>query len=88
MTYLILGLVGLLLLLSFSLVVAVKMNIKKSKNIEQLENAILQQRKIHEKFEQLDEESKKEKEKIDSSDVVSNVDNAMDILRNIKINRK
>ena len=88
MTYLILGLVGLLLLLSFSLVVAVKMNIKKSKNIEQLENAILQQRKIHEKFEQLDEESKKEKEKIDSSDVTSNVDNAMDILRNIKTNRK
>lgn len=77
-------LIGVIVLLAVALYFFIKLNAKKSKELKQLKEAVENQKRIIKKFQEADNEAKKQKDKLGKGSTSDRVNASIDVLRDIE----
>lgn len=77
-------LIGVIVLLAVALYIFIKLNAKKSKELKQLKEAVENQKRIIKKFQEADNEAKKQKDKLGKGSTSDRVNASIDVLRDIE----
>lgn len=77
-------LVGIIAILTVSLIISIKLAYKKSKEMKMLREAVENQKKIIKKFQEADNEAKKQKDKLGKGSTSDRVNASIDVLRDIE----
>jgi hypothetical protein len=77
-------LIGVIVLLAVALYIFIKLNAKKGKELKQLKEAVENQKRIIKKFQEADNEAKKQKDKLGKGSTSDRVNASIDVLRDIE----
>ncbi len=77
-------LIGVIVLLAVALYIFIKLNAKKGKELKQLKEAVENQKRIIKKFQEADNEAKKQKDKLGKGSTADRVNASIDVLRDIE----